>query len=147
MTELLVVGTDGSDTAAIAVAKAADLAGRLGAGLLIVTAFPDALTTKLGTQAHNMPAPRDWRTDHRAEAEEILGRAVESLGRTDVKVETVAQPGDPAEAIIKLAEQRGADLVVVGSKGMTGVGRFLLGSVPSKVSQHAPCSVLIVRTT
>lgn len=57
MTELVLVGTDGSDTAAIAVAKAADLAGRRGARLLIVTAFSDALTTKLGTPAHNMPAP------------------------------------------------------------------------------------------
>jgi nucleotide-binding universal stress UspA family protein len=147
MTELLLVGTDGSETAAVAVAEAADLAARLGAGLLIVTAYPDALTTRLGTQAHNMPAPRDWRTDHRSEAEERLARALGSLGRTDLAVETIARPGDPAEVIIGLAEQRGADLVVVGSKGMTGVGRFLLGSVPSKVSQHAPCSVLIVRTT
>jgi nucleotide-binding universal stress UspA family protein len=147
MTELLLVGTDGSDTAAVAVAQAADLAGRLGAGLIIVTAYPDAVTTKLGTQAHNMPAPRDWRTDHRAEAKEILDRAVGSLGSTDLEVETVAEPGDPAEAIIRVAEQRGADLVVVGSTGMTGVGRFLLGSVPNKVSHHAPCSVLIVRTS
>ena len=114
---------------------------------MIVTAYPDAVTTKLGTQAHNMPAPRDWRTDHRSEAEETLVRAVQSLGRTDLDVETIAEPGDPAEAILRLAEQRGADLVVVGSKGMSGVGRFLLGSVPNKVSHHAPCSVLIVRTT
>lgn len=147
MTELFLVGTDGSDTAGVAVAKAADLATRLGAALMIVTAYPDAVTTKLGTQAHNMPAPRDWRTDHRSEAEETLVRAVQSLGRTDLDVETIAEPGDPAEAILRLAEQRGADLVVVGSKGMSGVGRFLLGSVPNKVSHHAPCSVLIVRTT
>ncbi len=54
---------------------------------------------------------------------------------------------DPAEAIISVAEQRGADLIVVGNKGMVGAGRFLLGSVPNKISHHAPCDVLIVRTT
>jgi nucleotide-binding universal stress UspA family protein len=44
------------------------------------------------------------------------------------------------------ATLRGADLIVVGNKGMTGAKRFLLGSVPNKVSHHAPCSVLIIRT-
>jgi nucleotide-binding universal stress UspA family protein len=46
-----------------------------------------------------------------------------------------------------VAEERGSDLIVVGNKGMTGAKRFLLGSVPNKVSHHAPCSVLIIRTT
>ena len=47
----------------------------------------------------------------------------------------------------RMAEERGADLIVVGNKGMTGARRFLLGSVPNKISHHAPCSVLIIRTT
>ena len=58
-----------------------------------------------------------------------------------------ARQGDPADAILDVAEEQGADLIVVGNKGMTGAKRFLLGSVPNKVSHHAPCSVLIVRTT
>jgi nucleotide-binding universal stress UspA family protein len=62
-------------------------------------------------------------------------------------VETFAREGDPADAILDVAEERDADLIVVGNKGMTGARRFLLGSVPNKVSHHAPCSVLIVRTT
>ena len=53
----------------------------------------------------------------------------------------------PADAILDVAEEREADLIVVGNKGMTGAKRFLLGSVPNKVSHHAPCSVLIIRTT
>jgi len=56
-------------------------------------------------------------------------------------------PRRPADAILDVAEEQEADLVVVGNKGMTGAKRFLLGSVPNKVSHHAPCSVLIIRTT
>ena len=58
-----------------------------------------------------------------------------------------ARQGDPADAIIDVAEQNRSDLIVVGNKGMTGAKRFFLGAVPNKISHHAPCSVLIVRTT
>ena len=60
---------------------------------------------------------------------------------------TLPRQGDPADAILDVAEELEADLIVVGNKGMTGAKRFLLGSVPNKVSHHAPCSVLIIRTT
>lgn len=147
MTELILVGTDGSETATMAVSEAADLAANLDAKLLILTAFPNGADTTLGEQARNMPAPKHWRSSRRAEAQEVLAQAVEALGRTDVPVETVAQEGDPAEAIISVAEARQADIIVVGNKGMTGIKRFLLGSVPSRVAHHAPCSVFIARTT
>jgi nucleotide-binding universal stress UspA family protein len=147
MTELIIVGTDGSETATTAVSEAADLAARLDARLLIVSAFPRIAATKLGEQAHNVPAPKHWRTDPRAEAQEVLAAAAESVGRAGIAVETAAREGEPAEAIIKVAEERGADIIVVGNKGMTGAKRFLLGSVPSRVAHHAPCSVLIVRTS
>ena len=62
-----------------------------------------------------------------------------------MRVETHAREGDPADAILDVAEEQGADLIVVGNKGMTGAKRFLLGSVPNKVSHHAPCSVMIIR--
>ena len=64
-----------------------------------------------------------------------------------MKVDTFAREGDAADAILDVAEETNADLIVVGNKGMTGTKRFLLGSVPNKVSHHAPCSVLIIRTT
>jgi nucleotide-binding universal stress UspA family protein len=63
------------------------------------------------------------------------------------EVETYSRQGDAADAIVDIAEEQGCDLIVVGNKGMTGAKRFLLGSVPNKISHHAPCSVLIVRTT
>jgi nucleotide-binding universal stress UspA family protein len=55
--------------------------------------------------------------------------------------------GDPADAILVVAEEVNADLIVVGNKGMTGARRFLLGSVPNKISHHAQSGVYIVRTT
>jgi nucleotide-binding universal stress UspA family protein len=64
-----------------------------------------------------------------------------------VEAESHARLGDPADALLEVAEEEGADLIVVGNRGMTGAKRFLLGSVPNKISHHAPCSVLIVRTT
>jgi len=147
MTDLILAGTDGSETAATAVAEAADLAARLGSKLLIVSAFPKVVASRLGEQAHHMPAPKHWRIDYRAEAAHVLTTAVSSLGRADLSVETIAREGDPAEVLIKVAEERDADIIVVGNRGMAEVKRFLLGSVPSRVAHHAPCSVLIVRTT
>jgi nucleotide-binding universal stress UspA family protein len=79
--------------------------------------------------------------------EDILKEAASELGKDGVQVETFARQGDPADAILDVAEEHNADLIIVGNKGMTGAKRFLLGSVPNKVSHHAPCSVLIVRTT
>jgi len=63
------------------------------------------------------------------------------------QVECFARQGDAADAILDVAEEQRVELIIVGNKGMTGATRFLLGSVPNKVSHHAPCSVLIVRTT
>jgi nucleotide-binding universal stress UspA family protein len=63
------------------------------------------------------------------------------------QVETFERQGEAADAILDVAEEQRADLIVVGNKGMTGAKRFLLGSVPNRISHHAPCSVLIVRTT
>jgi nucleotide-binding universal stress UspA family protein len=78
-------------------------------------------------------------------AESVLARAMREAEDEGVEVETHAREGDPAEAIIEVANEQQADLIVVGNRGLTGIRRFLLGSVSSKVSEHAPCSVMIVR--
>ena len=57
-----------------------------------------------------------------------------------------ARRGHPADVILDIAAERGVDLIVVGNKGMTGARRYLLGGVADKISHHAPCSVMIVRT-
>ena len=83
----------------------------------------------------------------REDVDATLEEAAKSLHAVGVKVEIHAREGDPADAILDVAEEESADLIVVGNKGMTGAKRFLLGSVPNKVSHHAPCSVMIIRTT
>ena len=88
-----------------------------------------------------------WMVNPREDVDATLPRPPRRSRRPGVEVETYARQGDPADAILDVAEERDADLIVVGNKGMTGAKRFLLGSVPNKVSHHAPCSVLIIRTT
>ena len=83
----------------------------------------------------------------REDVTSILTEAARAAEEAGVSAQTFPRQGDPADAILDVAEERDADLIVVGNKGMTGAKRFLLGSVPNRVSHHAPCSVLIIRTT
>jgi nucleotide-binding universal stress UspA family protein len=143
----IVVGTDGSDTAKKAVTAAADLAKEIGATLDIVSAYEPVPQSRLREESRQAPEDMQWMINPREDVEATLRYAAEEVEEAGIDVETFAREGDPADAILDVAEERGADLIVVGNKGMTGAKRFLLGSVPNKVSHHAPCSVLIVRTT
>jgi nucleotide-binding universal stress UspA family protein len=147
MFQTIVVGTDGSDTAGQAVAQATELAGAVGAKLLIVSAYEPVSDARLRDEGRQVPADMQWMVNPREEVDATLQDAASGAIEGGVAVETYARQGDPADAILDVAEEQGADLVVVGNKGMTGAKRFLLGSVPNKVSHHAPCSVLIIRTT
>src|SRR5919205_587238 len=82
-----------------------------------------------------------WMINAREDVDATLRDAAEEFEDAGVEIETCARQGDPADAILDVAEERDADLIVVGNKGMTGAKRFLLGSVPNRVSHHAPCSV------
>ena len=144
----IIVGTDGSDTAMTAVRQASDLAHQLDAQLHIVSAYEPVSDQRL--RHERLEAPRDlqWMVNPREDVLALLDDAKEAAQAAGVaKVETIARQGDAADAIIDVAEELRSDLIVVGNRGMTGARRFLLGSVPNKVSHHAPCSVLIVRTT
>ena len=144
MFSTIVVGTDGSDTARQAVIEAAETARATGAKLVVVSAYTPVAAH---VQAGGDPEAADWNIGPDVLVEGVLTDATSASAASGVKVETRAVRGDPADALIEVAEQEGADLIVVGNKGMTGARRFLLGSVPNKVSHHAPCSVLIVRTS
>lgn len=142
----VVVGTDGSDTAGRAVRHAADLCQRTGARLVVVTAF---LPDHDAEQRRSSGAPDDlrWTLTDRAEADRIAatGREIaKDAGVGDVVLR--AEEGRPADTILEAAREFDADLIVVGSVGMTSSARFLLGSVANDVSHHAPCDVLIVDT-
>jgi nucleotide-binding universal stress UspA family protein len=143
----IVVGTDGSETAAQAVRQATELASSVGASIDLVSAYEPVPTTRLREEATQIPKDLEWMVNPREDVDATLRDAADEVRQAGVDVETFAREGDPADAILDVAEERGADLVVVGNKGMTGAKRFLLGSVPNKVSHHAPCSVLIIRTT
>ncbi|HST32210.1 MAG TPA: universal stress protein [Solirubrobacteraceae bacterium] len=143
----IVVGTDGSDTAAQAVRQAVDLAGAVGAKLELVSAYSPVSQQRLSEERRQAPEDLQWAINPREDVDATLEAAASIARDAGVEVEVYPRQGDPADAILDVAEEREADLIIVGNKGMTGAKRFLLGSVPNKVSHHAPCSVLIIRTT
>jgi nucleotide-binding universal stress UspA family protein len=143
----IVVGTDGSETANEAVRQATELAKAVGAKINLVSAFEPVGNQRLREERQQVPEDMQWMVNEREDVEATLNDAVETIQGTGVEVETFARQGDPADAILDVAEENNADLIIVGNKGMTGAKRFLLGSVPNKVSHHAPCSVMIIRTT
>jgi nucleotide-binding universal stress UspA family protein len=146
--ETVLVGTDGSDTAAAAVARAIEIAGGLDARLQIVSAYEPVPEGRLRHAAMPVPSDQAWTVNPRADVLALLESAERDARAAGIEqVETFARVGDGADAILDVAEEQRCDLIVVGNKGMTGATRFLLGSVPNKVSHHAPCSVMIVRTT
>jgi len=143
----IVVGTDGSESAQEAVRQSVELAARLGATLRIVSAYEPVPAGRLREEATQVPPDLQWMINPREDVDATLRNAAEAALEGGVEAETYARQGDPADAILDVAEEQGADLIVVGNKGMTGARRFLLGSVPNRVSHHAPCSVLIIRTS
>ncbi|HLX78257.1 MAG TPA: universal stress protein [Acidimicrobiales bacterium] len=136
----LLVGADNSKTALRAVKTAAELAQLFGAKLHIVTAYkPESI------RIPDLPPELDYtRYTHPADA---LLAELEQIGeRAGVDTEVHAATGEPADAIVRVANRVGADLVIVGNKGMRGAKR-VLGSVPNSIAHHAQCGVLIVDTT
>ncbi len=143
----IVVGTDGSETAAEAVRQAVDLAKLTGAELSIVSAYSPVSERRVRDTQEAAPADVQYEIGPREDVNLVLDAAAAAARKEGIEVRTHPVEGEPAEAILNVAEETKADLIVVGNKGMTGARRFLLGSVPNNVSHHAPCSVIIVRTT
>lgn len=133
----IVAGTDGSTYAAAAVRAASDLAARYDATLHLVCAY-EGIDSNLLAAVANAATPSQ---EAKLMLEE-LGLAAEKQG---VKVTIHPCKGDAADALLEVARVQAADVIVVGSRGMTGVRR-ILGSVPNTVAHKAPCSVLVVKT-
>jgi nucleotide-binding universal stress UspA family protein len=149
----IVVGTDLSESAQQAVQQAAAIAKAFGATLHIATVFKPAMTSTVAASSLEAMAYGGAEFLQEAEskiADEVdaaLGRLSKELTDDGITVKTHGMAGDPADALIDIAEDVKADLIVVGNRGMGGVKRFVLGSVPNKITHHAPCSVLVVHTT
>jgi nucleotide-binding universal stress UspA family protein len=140
----ILIATDGSDTARKAVDECAELAQKVGASVHVVTAYEPLHGARVAGKGPEVPS---WHVGSDSKAESVVDDACAALRIRGVEAEPHTREGDPAAAILDLAEELGPDLIVVGSKGLSGARRYLLGSVPNKVSHHAPCSVLIVHTT
>jgi len=147
MFKSIVVGTDGSVTATEAVRQAVELARSVGAELGLVSAYEPVPAQRLSKERRDTPEDLQWAINPREDVEATLEQAAAVAREAGVAVEVYPRQGDPADAVLDVAEELEADLIIVGNKGMTGAKRFLLGSVPNKISHHAPCSVLIIRTT
>jgi nucleotide-binding universal stress UspA family protein len=148
MYNTIVVGTDGSPTAGEAVRHAGELAKATGAELHVVHAFqPVSAMTSIGPDGGAAAASAGLTEALESQAREVLDRAGTAARAQGVKVATHLCADDPASALLETAERLGADLLVIGNKGMSGVKRFVLGSVPNKISHHCPCNLLIVHTT
>jgi nucleotide-binding universal stress UspA family protein len=143
----IVVGTDGSETATEAVATAIELAKLSDAKLEIVSAYEPIPQQRLKDEAEGISGDVSHAVNPREDVQFILDKAAAEAKKEKVDVVTHPREGDPADAILDVAEENGADLVLVGNKGMTGAKRFLLGSVPNKISHHATCDVWIAKTT
>jgi len=138
----IVVGTDGSETATVAVRTATSLAKTFGQPLHVVCAYQDrSAADGLALTAGVAPPVMDlsW-------VEDVLRTAAAEARKSQVEVYTHAQVGNAAEAILDVAESVNADLIVVGNRGISSKSRFILGNVPSRVVHHATCSTYVVNT-
>lgn len=144
MIATIVVGTDGSQTAGRAVAVAADLARRLGARLHLVNGYHDPGATS-GLPGGAVPSTTSpvWHEVSVSLLEDARADPVLS----GLPVQCHAVPGGASHAIVEVAREVGADLIVVGNRGIRGTAGQRLESIPEAVAQRAPCHVLIARTT
>jgi nucleotide-binding universal stress UspA family protein len=144
MSEAIVVGTDGSDTAMVAVDEAVRLAKALGGEVHIVSAFEPMR----GAHVSGAPegAARVWAPLPDSKVDATLQEAEAAVRLAGVPVTGHTRQQDPAVALLEVADEVGAKMIVVGNRGMHGAKR-VLGSVPNTVSHRAHCNVLIVATT
>jgi nucleotide-binding universal stress UspA family protein len=138
----IVIGIDGSSTAEIALEKALELARASGGRVHLVSAYEPAAARVTG----GAPSGEDYQAPSDFKVEAVLQQAIDRCTAEGLDVEQHAPKGGAADALIKVAEDTGAELIVIGSVGMKGPRR-IFGSVPNSVAHRSPCDVLIVHTT
>jgi nucleotide-binding universal stress UspA family protein len=131
------VPIDGSPHSNKAIEFAADISKRYGSRLILLHVIP--------IRVYAFAEVGAVLSEDVEEGEEILRRGVELAKSLGLEADRRLGKGIPAEEILRVAEEEGVDLIVIGSRGLSGVKAFLLGSVSDKVSHHAKCPVLIVR--
>jgi nucleotide-binding universal stress UspA family protein len=137
------VGTDGSGTATKAVESALDLAERYGARIVFISAYQPVDEHRLRREKREAPQDIQWAINPEEDVDATLRAAEELAEERGLQWMSEAAMGDPADVLLRLAEKHGADVLVIGNKGMH---RRVLGSVPNSVTHGATCSVFLVKT-
>jgi nucleotide-binding universal stress UspA family protein len=144
MIQTVAVGTDGSETASKAVDFAFDVAEKFGAKVVICSSYKPVSEDRVRQAQKDAPEDIQWSINPTQDVDSNLTAAADRAKERGLQTVTEAREGDPADVLCDIAEAHGADLLVVGNRGMQ---RRVLGSVPNSVSHKAPCSVVIVKTT
>ncbi len=150
MVETILVPTDGSDHAEKAVAFAADIAPKYGAGIILLHVLSDPGSGRVPGEMRELARLEHvWITERdirQAGANEVLHNAeTQARNHGATRIEQVIEEGDPTRRILALAKARGADLIVMGSRGLGDLQGLLLGSVSHKVGHLAKCTCVTVR--
>lgn len=141
----IVVGTDGSETSLRAVERAGALAAAEDATLVIACAyFPE----KPDPHAQDALGDEAYQVMGSAPADDSVGRARDrAVAAGATKVETKAIQGKPVDVLQRVVKDSGADLIVIGNRGLNTLAGRIIGSVPLDIVRHTPVDVLIVHTT
>ena len=135
----ILVAHDGSDAADKALLEAAEIAGKFGAIITVISVVPKLCFTEIGVDCDTVSKL------YRAEIEGAMEGVKDLLQEKGIKAETIILEGSPADTIADHARGMGIDMVVVGSTGKQATAKTVLGSVSAKLAEYAPCSVLVVR--
>ncbi|MEM1945366.1 MAG: universal stress protein [Nitrososphaerota archaeon] len=142
----VLVAVDGSENSRRAVTMAGELCGKFGAELIVlhVVPQPSYLFAVAGIPPTSL---RDYYEQARTEGEKWVSQAITDVEKFKISAKSEILEGAPSivEAITTYAENNGVDLIVVGTKGLSGFKKLVLGSVASGVVSHANCSVLVVK--
>lgn len=144
MVRAIAVGTDGSETATKAVDFAVDLAQRYGARLVVISSYQPVGHARVDREREGAPEDIQWAISPLEDVDATMAAAKARAQAAGVATTTLASEGEPADVLVKHAEEQGADVLVVGNKGMQ---RRILGSVPNTVTHRASCTVVVVKTT
>lgn len=142
----ILVGTDGSETAADAVRHAATLAAAGGSRLTVLSVFDELDESKTKTVQKDVPEDLQWTVTGVAQAEERAAAGTKIARELGADAHSRVERGEAADMIIKVLDSGDFDLVVVGSRGLSSPTRFILGNVPNAISHHARCDIAIIHT-
>ena len=145
----VLVGSDGSPFPLLAVERAAEVVAAAEAELVVVCGYDPVTARDAAPVALTLGDLREHQVRGKAHAEEPLKDSVAQINTDRVRAvrQVAIEAEGPAEGILAAAQQQGADLIIVGNRGLNALSGHLLGSVPGEVAHKAPCDVLIVQTT